>query len=65
MAWHEKFRKVVERHAAMIEGSGMQEDVALRIFESSALGSIAVVRDWYMLCVPSEDTTDGPVTQKT
>lgn len=62
---HELFRKVVARHAKTIEGSGMDESVALRIFSESSVESIAVVRDWYLLYIPFDDDGDRPGSSDT
>lgn len=60
MVNHEKFRKVVARHAVAIEGSGMSEPDAMRIFRESSVESIAVVRDWYLLYIPFDEDGDRP-----
>lgn len=65
MVNHEKFRKVVARHANAIEGSGMAESDAMRIFNESSIESIAVVREWYLLYIPFEDDGDRPGSSET
>lgn len=58
MVNHELFRKVAARHAQTMEGSGMTESDAMRIFSESSVESIAVVRDWYLLYIPFDDDVD-------
>lgn len=65
MVSHEKFRKVVARHAMAIDGSGMSEPEAMRIFQESSVESIAVVRDWYLLYIPFDDDGDRPGSSET
>lgn len=38
----------------------MTEEAAMRIYESSGAESISVVRNWYVLYTPIEESTDGP-----